>query len=205
MRSKAVWTAVFAASLVAMPGAESDTWTIDASHTAAQFAVRHMMVTTVRGALGKVTGTVTWNGKDARTAAADVTIDVAGLNTGNGRRDEHLRSADFFDVANHPSITFKSTRVDAASAGRFQLVGNLTIRGTTREVTLDIEGPAPAVKAGNNLRTGATATAKINRKDFGLLWNRLIEGGGVTVGDEVTITIDIELTRPAEAQPPTNP
>jgi polyisoprenoid-binding protein YceI len=200
MRSRAVWTGALAAAawlVAASAGAQTDIWNIDANHTSAQFAVRHMMVTMVRGSLGKVTGSVHWDGKDVRTVVADVAIDVAGLNSGVGRRDDHLRGADFFDVARHPTITFKSKRVAAGSNGRFQLAGDLTIRSTTREVTLDVEGPIAPVKAGNNLRTGATAAAKIDRKDFGLLWNRAIEGGGITVGDEVTITIDIELTRPA--------
>ena len=179
-----------------------DTWTIDANHSSAQFAVKHMLVSTVRGTLGKVTGTVKWDGKDVRTIVADVTVDVAGLNTGVQNRDNDLRSDNFFNAAAYPTITFKSTRVVPGAGGTFKLVGDLTIRGTTKEVALDVEGPSPPQKTGNNYRTGATATGTINRKEFGLLYNRLLETGGAVVGDEVKMTIDVEATRPAAGSSP---
>ena len=176
-------------------------WAIDGSHSAANFSVKHNVVSTVRGKLGGITGKIEFDGKDVKTVKADVAIDMQGLDTQNDRRDTHLRSADFFDVANHPTLTFKSKRVDGGAAGRFKLVGDLTIRGNTKEVVLDVEGPSPIVQtAGRNggvtLLTGASATTKISRKEFGVLWNNLIESMPV-VGDEVNITIDLELRRSA--------
>ncbi len=171
-------------------------WRIDRSHSAANFSVRHNVVSTVRGQLGPITGKVEWDGKDVKTVVADVSVDMNGINTQNEGRDKHLRSADFFDVANHPALTFKSKRVEAVSQGRFKLVGDLTIRGNTKEVVLDVEGPSAFMKSQRGVLTGATATTKISRKEFGVLWNNMIEMMPV-VGDEVTVTIDLELTRPA--------
>jgi polyisoprenoid-binding protein YceI len=180
----------------AKPQPGPNQWAVDASHSAAHFSVRHMMVTTVRGQLGPITGTVEYDGKDVRTVKADVQVDVSGINTQNAKRDGHLRSDDFFDAANHPFITFKSKRVDAGAAGSFKLIGDLTIRGNTKEVVLNVEGPTPPVKGMGSVRIGATATTKINRLEYGLKWNSMIEAGPV-VSDEVPLTIDLELTRPA--------
>jgi polyisoprenoid-binding protein YceI len=183
----------------AAPAGE-DVWNIDSNHSAAQFAVRHMMVSTVRGSLGAVKGTVRWDGTTAKSAQIDATIDVAGISTQNQKRDDHLRSPDFFDAATHPTITFKSKRVEPAGEGKFKLVGDLTIRGTTREVALDVEGPAaPLKQKDGRLRSGASATGKISRKEFGIVWNNLTEAGGAVVGDEVQMTIDVELIKPAPA------
>ena len=173
-------------------------WAIDGNHSAANFSVRHNVVSTVRGQLGRISGKVEYDGKDIKSVKADVSIDVNGINTQVENRDKHLRSADFFDVANHPNLTFKSKRVEPGAAGKFKLVGDLTIRGNTKEVVLDVEGPSPVVTSktdrGINVLTGATATTKISRKAFGVLWNNLIESMPI-VGDEVTITIDLELRR----------
>ena len=171
-------------------------WRIDANHSAANFSVRHNVVSTVRGQLGRISGTIEYDGKDITTVKADVSIDMQGINTQNQSRDNHLRSADFFDVANHPNLTFKSKRVEPGSTGRFKLVGDLTIRGNTKEVVLEVDGPSPVVKGPRGVLTGASATTKISRKEFGVLWNNLIESMPV-VGDEVSITIDLELNRPA--------
>ena len=171
-------------------------WNVDASHSAANFSVRHMMVTTVRGQLGPITGTAEYDGNDVRSVKADVKIDVSGITTQNAKRDGHLRSDDFFDAANHPAVTFKSKRVEPGSAGTFKLVGDLSIRGNTKEVVLNVEGPTPPVKGMGGVRIGATATTRINRLEYGLKWNSMIEAGPV-VSDEVNITIDLELTRPA--------
>lgn len=171
-------------------------WRIDASHSAANFSVRHLMVSTVRGQLGRISGTLEYDGKDVQSVKADVTIDVNAISTQNENRDKHLRSDDFFDVANHPTITFKSKRVEPAGDGRFKLIGDLTIRGTTKEVALDVEGPSPIVKTQRGIATGATATTRIKRLEYGLKYNNMVEAGPV-VSDEVTITIDIEATRPA--------
>jgi polyisoprenoid-binding protein YceI len=171
-------------------------WRIDGNHSAANFSVRHNVVTTVRGQLGRISGTIEYDGKDVSSVKADVSIDVNGINTGVQNRDNHLRSPDFFDVPNHPNLTFKSKRVEAGASGRFKLVGDLTIRGNTKEVVLDVEGPSPVIKGPCGLLTGATATTRISRKEFGILWNNMIEALPV-VGDEVSITIDLELNRPA--------
>ncbi|MDQ3346522.1 MAG: YceI family protein [Acidobacteriota bacterium] len=177
--------------------ASPNTWRVDSSHSSAGFSVRHMMVATVRGTLGPISGAVEYDGKDVSSIRADVTIDVTKINTGNERRDNDLRAADFFDVARHPTITFKSKRVQPGGEGRFSLVGDLTMRGVTKEVTLDVDGPSPAVKdPKGGLKIGATATTKLNRRDFGLNYNNLIEAGPV-VGDEVTVTIDLELNKAA--------
>jgi polyisoprenoid-binding protein YceI len=178
------------------PAAGPNLWQIDSSHSAAHFSVRHLMVSTVRGQLGRVSGTVEYDGKDARSIKADVTIDVNGITTQEPKRDAHLRSPDFFDAANHPNITFKSKRVDAGADGAFKLVGDLTIRGTTKEVALDVQTPSPVTKGMRGVVTGTTATTKIKRLEYGLKYNSMVEAGPV-VGDEVTITIDIEITRPA--------
>jgi polyisoprenoid-binding protein YceI len=170
-------------------------WRIDPSHSAANFSVRHNVVSTVRGQLGRVTGAVHYDGADVNSIRADVSIDIKGINTQNQNRDDHLRTNDFFDVENHPSMTFVSKRVEPGTNGGFKLVGDLTIRGNSKEVVLDAEPPAPIVKTARDVRTGTSATTKISRKEFGILWNRMIETLPV-VGDEVTITIDIQLIRP---------
>lgn len=170
-------------------------WRIDGSHSSASFSVRHNVVTTVRGQLGRISGTIEYDGKTVESVKADVTVDVNGINTQNENRDKHLRGPDFFDVANHPTMTFKSKRVEPGANGRFKLIGDLTIRGNTKEVALDVEGPSPTMKSQRGILTGASATTKISRKEFGILWNNLIEAMPV-VGDEVTVTIDLELARP---------
>jgi polyisoprenoid-binding protein YceI len=173
-----------------------DAWQIDSAHSAAQFAIRHMMVSTVRGGFGTMKGTVVWNAADPSKSSVEATVDVKTINTRNEKRDNHLRSADFFEIDKFPTMTFKSIRVEG-KPGAMKLVGNLTIRDVTRQVVFDVEGPTPPLRAGAAMKMGATATTKINRSDFGLTWNRAIEAGGVTVGDQVTITVDLELTRPA--------
>lgn len=171
-------------------------WRIDGNHSAAHFSVRHMLVSTVRGQLGRITGTLEYDGSDVRSIKADVQIDVNGIDTQNEGRDKHLRTPDFFDVANHPTITFKSKRIEPASDGGFRMIGDLTIRGTTKEVALDVDGPSPLTKTQRGVATGATATTKIKRLEYGLKWNNMIEAGPV-VSDDVSITIDLEANRPA--------
>ena len=171
-------------------------WDIDTSHATAGFRVRHLMVSHVRGHLGPVSGTVSIDELDPARSRVDVAIDARGLDTRDPKRDEHLRSADFFDVANHPTVTFRSTRVEAPRGlqGPIRLTGDLTIRGVTRSVTLEVEGLEPAIQdPWGNARRGVSARGRINRKDWGLKWNLAIEAGGVAVGDEVTIEIDAEL------------
>lgn len=176
----------------------STTWTIDPQHSSAQFSVRHMMISNVKGEFSKVTGTVEYDGKDLRSIKVDATIDTTTVNTREPQRDAHLKSAEFFDVANYPTMTFKSKRVEQVQQGSFKLVGDMTIHGVTKEVVLDVAGPSQEIKdLRGNVHIGASATTKVNRKDFGLKWNGLVEGGGVVVGDEVSITLDLEFVRKA--------
>lgn len=176
--------------------AQATTWQIDPGHTATQFAVKHMMVSTVRGQFTRTTGTVVWDGRNVSSAVVNIVIDAASIDTREPARDNHLRSAEFLNVAKYPTLTFRSTKVEAAGAGRAKVTGDLTIRGVTRQVVLDVEGPSTAVTDPLNVtRVGALATTKISRKAFGLIWNRLLEGGGAVVGDGVTITIDVEIVR----------
>jgi polyisoprenoid-binding protein YceI len=178
-----------------------NTWTIDSAHTSAQFSVRHLMVSTVRGTLGRVSGTVDYDGKSLESVKADVTIDVNGLNTAVENRDKDLRSPNFFDVATYPTITFKSKKAEPAGSGRFKLIGDLTMHGVTKEVTLAVESPSPPLKQQNgSLKTGASATTKLNRRDFNLNYNRLVESAPV-VGDEINVTIDVELNKRPESTP----
>ncbi len=173
--------------------ADPVTFRIDTAHSAAQFAVRHMMVSTVRGQMGKVTGTVVFDAADVTKSKVEASIDVAGINTRDEKRDAHLRSADFFDVAQFPTMTFVSTKVEAAGAGKLKVTGDLTMHGVTKSVVLEVEGPAAPLKQNNSLRSGAVATTKLNRQDFGVKWSRALDAGGVAVADEVTVTIDLEM------------
>ncbi len=175
-------------------------WQLDPVHSAAHFSVRHLMISNVRGEFTKLTGSAQINSADMTKSTVEVTIEAGSLNTREPQRDEHLRSSDFFDVAKFPTLTFRSKRVEALGAEDFKVVGDLTIHGVTKEVTLDVEGPTPSVKdPWGNIRAGVTASAKINRKDFGLVWNAVTEAGGVVVGDEVKITIEAELIQQVPA------
>jgi polyisoprenoid-binding protein YceI len=171
-------------------------WKVDPAHSSASFAVKHMMVSTVRGAFGGVKGTVDYDGHDLASAKANLTIDTKTVDTHNEMRDKDLKSASFFDVEKYPEIKFTSKKVTPGAAGKFQLTGDMTMHGVTKEVTFDVEGPAPAMKDGKgNLHSGAVATARINRKDFGLTWNKSLDGGGVMVSDEVDLTVEVELVQ----------
>ena len=163
-------------------------WEIDTAHTTAQFSVRHMMVAKVRGHFEKVSGTVNLDEDDLTRSLIDVVLDASTINTRNEQRDGHLRSPDFFDVAQHPTITFRSTRVERAGGDRLEVTGDLTMRGVTRPITLAVEGPTPPARNpyGKQVR-GVSATGRINRKEWGLSWNAALEAGGVLVGDEVEI------------------
>ena len=175
--------------------AGSNTWQVDTAHSSAGFSVKHMMVSTVRGTLGPVSGTIDYDGKSVESIKADIAIDVNGVNTGNTNRDNDLRSPNFFDVANHPRATFKSKRVEPSVQGKFRLVGDLTIHGVTKEVTLEVDGPSPILTQPNGMqKVGASATATLNRRDFNLQYNRMIEAAPV-VGDEIQVQIDIEANK----------
>ena len=175
------------------------TWNIDPTHAEVAFAVRHLMLATVRGRFGAVSGTVQWNDAEPAKSKVDVTIDVNSIDTRQDMRDNHLRSADFFDVANHPTIRFVSKRVEGELSGDFKVIGDLTIRGTTKEVALDVSLQGRGRDPWGNERAGFEAKGKINRSEFGLTWNQALETGGVAVGDEIKISIDVELVKQAAA------
>lgn len=183
--------------------AEAKTYKIDTSHSNVGFAVKHLMVSTVRGNFTKFEGTVTYDPANVAASAVDVTIDATSIDTSNAKRDEHLRSADFFEVEKYPTVTFKSKKVEG-TPGALKVTGDLTLHGVTKEVVLDVEGPTDAIKSpwGMEVR-GASATTTINRKDFGLGWNKVLEAGGVAVSEEVKIQLDLELVEPPPAPPAT--
>jgi polyisoprenoid-binding protein YceI len=186
--------------LAAASTVQAQTWTIDASHSGAHFAVRHMMVSTVRGDLGKIAGTVNFDPAKPAAGSIEATIDVNGIDTREPGRDKHLKSADFFDVEKFPTITFKSKKIEPASGGGFKVTGDLTMKGVTKEVVLDVEALRPAIKDQRGIaRTGTAGTTKLNRQDFGITWSRALDGGGVVVSDEVSVTIDVELIAAAPA------
>ena len=172
-------------------------WQIDRAHSAAQFSVRHLMVSTVRGHFGKLTGTVRYDPARPTESSVQAEVDVSTIDTREPKRDAHLKNADFFDVEKYPTMTFKSTKIEPAGAGKLKVTGDFTLRGVTKQVVFDVDGLTEPIKDRAGQRMGAAATAKINRKDFGMTWNRVLEAGGFTVGDEVTITIDVELIRRA--------
>ncbi len=191
-------TAGLAAVLSLPAGAAASDWKIDPAHSSAQFSVRHMAISTVRGAFSKVNGLIALDDKDITKSTVDVTIDVTTVDTREPGRDNDLRSDKFFDVAHFPTMTFKSKKVEQLSPGKLKVTGDLTIRGTTKEVVLDVEGPtAPVKDPWGNQRAAATATAKVNRQDFGVKWNATMDNGGVVVGDDVNITIDVEMIKQA--------
>jgi polyisoprenoid-binding protein YceI len=174
----------------------SNQWTVDASHSNASFSVRHMMITNVRGEFQKLEGTVSWDPANPEATQIEATIDVASINTRDPQRDGHLKSGDFLDVEKFPKLTFKSKSVKAKGKEHLHVTGDLTIHGVTKEVVLEVEGPsAPSSDPFGNTRVGATATTKIKRDDFGLVWNAALETGGVLVGNDVSITIDISLIK----------
>jgi polyisoprenoid-binding protein YceI len=187
-------TLVLLAALAAPAFAQSS-WEIDPAHSNVQFGVRHMMISTVHGKFTKFTATATGDEKDAAHAGVQASIDAASIDTGDEKRDAHLKTADFFDAEKFPTITFKSTKVEAAGDRRFKLHGDLTMHGVTKPVVLDVEATPEVKGMRGETRAGARATTKINRKDFGISWSKSMDGGGVVVGDEVEVTIDVEAVK----------
>jgi polyisoprenoid-binding protein YceI len=182
---------------IAVPlAASADTWQIDPVHTSIVFTVPHMTISSVRGQFDKFAGTITVNGRDPASASIDVTIDTASIDTRSVDRDADLKSANFLDVAKYPTMTFKSKKVEAMGGGKYKVIGDLTLHGVTKPVTLAVDVPGPPIKdPWGNERAGASATAKVSRKAFGLTWDKLIEAGGAVVGNEVSISIDVEAVR----------
>jgi polyisoprenoid-binding protein YceI len=195
-------SAVALTAVLSLPGAAAtSTWQIDPNHSAAQFAVRHLAISTVRGAFTKVTGTVQLDDKDISKSSVDVTIDAASVDTRVADRDKDLRSDHFFDVEKYPTITFKSTKVEQVEPGKLKVTGDLTIHGVTKQAVLDVEGPtAPVKDPWGNQRAAVNATTKLNRQDFGVKWNAKMDGGGLVVGDDVAITIDAEMVQKGAAK-----
>lgn len=193
--------------MVPSANAAADDWSIDPMHSAAHFSIKHMMISTVRGGFGKVTGTVNYDGKNLAKAKVNATIDVKSINTGEDKRDEHLRGKDFFETEKFPDITFKSTGIKPKGKGKFAMTGDLTMHGVTKPVTLDVEGPSQQIKdKQGNSKVGFSATGTIKRKDFGVTYNSVLDGGGVALGEEVPITLDVELSKPdAGAKPAEKP
>ncbi|HVB78853.1 MAG TPA: YceI family protein [Candidatus Binataceae bacterium] len=182
---------------IAVPlAASADTWQIDPVHTSIGFTVRHMTISSVRGQFDKFAGTITAKDHDPASVVIDVTIDTSSIDTRSAARDADLKSANFLDVAKYPTMTFKSKKVEAAGPGKFNVVGDLTLHGVTKEVTLAVDVPSAPIKdPWGNERAGASATTTISRKAFGLTWNKLIEAGGAVVGDEVSVSIDVEAVK----------
>ena len=172
------------------------TWKIDPAHSAAEFKVKHMMISNVKGKFSGITGTLTHDEGDPTRSSVEATVPVASLSTGDEQRDGHLKSADFFDAEKFPTFTFKSTEVGRTAPGEHAVVGELTLHGVTRTVSFAVEGPsAPGKDPWGNTRIGLSATARINRKDFGLAWNAALETGGVLVGEDVFLTLDIQFIK----------
>ncbi len=176
--------------------AQTQSWRIDTLHSSAQFSVRHMMISTVRGQFGGVKGAVLYDPKNPKKSSVEATIDCSTINTGEPKRDSDLKTAEFFDVAHYPVMTFKSKRVDTAGRGKLRVTGELTINAITRQVILDVEGPTQPIKdTQGREKIGVSGTTKVSRKEYGILYNPIMETGGVAVSDEVTIVLEIELIR----------
>jgi polyisoprenoid-binding protein YceI len=174
-------------------------WQFDTGHTHIGFTGRHLMVATVRGEFENFSGTVEFDERDLTRSKVDIQIEAASVNTRNAQRDEHFRSADFFDVEHYPYITFKSKRVIMQDAHHGQLVGDLTIRGITREVVLDGEYGGVSQTPWDTYSAGFSLRGKVNRKDWDMKWNMVLAGGGLAASDEISLAIDLELTKPVEA------
>jgi polyisoprenoid-binding protein YceI len=174
----------------------ASTWNIDPAHSVAEFKVKHMMIANVKGHFAKVSGKLVLDESDLANSQVEALIEASSIESRDPQRDAHLKSADFLDVENFPTLSFKSTRIRIVRNGELAVEGDLTIRGVTRKVSFDVEGPTPPVKdPWGNTRVAVSATTKINRKDFGLTWNTILEAGGIAVGEVVTITLDVEFIK----------
>ena len=172
------------------------TWKLDPVHSVAEFKVKHMMISNVKGQFTGISGVLTRDENDITKSRVEATIDAATINTRDAQRDAHLKSADFFDVEKFPALSFRSTGVKRTGDGEFAVTGELTMHGIARQVVFQVEGPtAPCKDPWGNTRVGLSAVTKVNRKDFGLTWNAALETGGILVGDEVTITLDVQFVK----------
>ena len=181
---------------LATPQITTTTWNIDPVHSVAEFKVKHMMISNVKGQFAKVAGSLTLNESNLANSRVEVSIDASSIETRDAQRDAHLKSPDFFDVAKFPTLSFKSTSVRVVRDGELAVEGDLTIRDVTRKVVFNVEGPTPPAKdPWGNTRVAVSASTKINRKDFGLSWNAALETGGILVGDEVTINLEVQFVK----------
>jgi polyisoprenoid-binding protein YceI len=180
----------------ATPQSTVSTWNLDPVHSVAEFKVKHMMISNVKGQFTAIKGTLAYDEKDVTNSRVEASIDASSISTGDPQRDAHLKSADFFDAEKYPALTFRSTGIQRTGDGELAVTGDLTIHGVTKQVVFDVEGPTPSGKdPWGNTRVGLSATTKINRKDFGLTWNAALETGGILVGEEVTITRDVQFVK----------
>ncbi|MDD5286780.1 MAG: YceI family protein [Desulfuromonadaceae bacterium] len=187
---------ILSAALLSPLNALAATYSLDPAHTSIGFKVKHLMISNVKGVFEKFKGTVLIDEKNISNSKVNVSIETASLNTNIAKRDEHLRSGDFFDVAKYPVMTFDSTKVESAGADRLKVTGNLTIKGVSKQVVLTVDGPSGEIKTPQgDVKRGASAVASINRQDFGVSWNKKLDAGGVLVGDEVQISIEAELNK----------
>ncbi len=183
-------------STLATPQTATTTWNIDPVHSVAEFKVKHMMISNVKGQFTRVQGALALDETDLTNSQVEASIEAASINTRDAERDAHLKSADFFAVETFPTLSFKSRRIKRLGDGELAVAGDLTIRGVTRNVVFTVEGPTPPAKdPWGNTRVGLSATTKVNRKDFGLTWNAALETGGILVGDEVTITLEAQFVK----------
>ena len=183
-------------STLAMPEIAVSTWNIDPAHATAEFKVKHMMIANVKGHFSKITGVLNHTEGDPTKSSVEAIIEAGSIETREPQRDAHLKSEDFLHVEKFPTLSFKSSNIKVVGDGELKVEGDLTIRGVTRKVSFSVEGPTPATKdPWGNTRVAISATTKINRKDFGLVWNAALETGGILVGDDVTITLDVEFVK----------
>jgi polyisoprenoid-binding protein YceI len=193
MKRRIALTALVA--VIAPAAALASTWDFDVAHTHAGFTVKHMVISNVRGEFGKTTGKVSWDDGDITRSSVEVVIDTTTIDTRQPARDADLRSANFFEVEKYPTITFKSTKVEKAGEGKLKITGDLTMHGVTKPVVLTVDGPTPEIKGPRGeIRRGFSATAQLDRKDFGLTWNKMIEAGPI-VGDKVNVELEVELIK----------
>jgi polyisoprenoid-binding protein YceI len=183
-------------TIAALPQTSTTTWNIDPAHSLAEFKVKHMMIANVKGQFSKISGALFLDESDLANSRVEATIEAGSIHTRDDQRDTHLKSADFFHVEKFPTLHFKSSGISIVREGELSVEGDLTIRGVTRKVHFTVEGPTPPAKdPWGNTRVAISASTRINRKDFGLTWNAALETGGILVGDDVTITLDVEFVK----------
>ncbi len=187
-----VLTLLLLSGLVHVPDVAAATWKIDSSHSAVTFSVRHLMISNVRGSFTDFEGSIDFDGKDATKASVEVSVNTSSVNTGNEKRDSHLKNADFFNTEKYPKMTFKSTKVESTGKKTALIHGNLTLHGETHPVTLDAELLGVVKDPRGNTRAGFTATTTVKRSDFKITYNSVLEAGGVVIGDDVKVTLEIE-------------